>query len=86
MLWAGVETMNDRKRGVFLGSAVWLAFLVAALLGEQEILFDQAVFGDRVTRAPLFGLFILLSGVGLALHVTAIVVRLLTTDDSPAAG
>ena len=72
MLWAGFQTMNNRRIGLLLGTALWALGLVVSLVGISGTLFDVVVFGSPTERVPMFVLFIILSFIGLSLYLVAV--------------
>ena len=72
LLWVGLQTLNNRRIGLLLGTALWTLSLVISLVGFTGAVFDVGVFGSSAERGPMFSLFIILSLIGLGLFLVAV--------------
>jgi len=76
ILWAGLQTLRGGLIGLCVNALlamIGVAFCVLGLAGHMFA--DEAIWGNRMTRLPLFTLLIAIALVGLVLHVIALVSR-----------
>ncbi len=82
MLWAGVQTLNNRSVGLWIGTVLWGLGVLFSLLGMFALAYDPQTFGSIRVRLPLFTLLTSLSMISLILHVIAVAIRTVSTRNS----
>ncbi len=75
VLWSGLRTLNGRRSGLWMGTVFWTMGLGLSILGLLNLAFDERVYGDAVTRLPLFGLLTFICLVVLSSHAVALMSR-----------
>jgi tRNA A-37 threonylcarbamoyl transferase component Bud32 len=76
LLWAGIQTLNQRAVGLWVGLILWAAGIALSVVGLLGLAYDRETFGDLIVRVPLFVLLAILFLVGLISYVIAIISRL----------
>lgn len=73
LLWAGIQTLNQRLRGIVIGLALSITGLALSILGlAVPDIYDPEIFGSLVARMPFFHFLIVLFSMSALLHAVAL--------------
>jgi hypothetical protein len=80
MLYAGIQTLNERRIAICLGIGFWLVGLALSVAGLAGLPVVEEALGDLATRLPLFTLTFMLCAVGMLLQIVAAISRCTRSD------